>query len=155
MKKVFPGVTGLLVLAAIFAGCKPKSHDPLWVANQYLAALEQKDYETAYQYLYPADSALTVFSPKSGKLQFVPRPALETFERSYAGVEEMKVLAIESREKLEGKLQMYNVQTRLVEGGEARVWNIGLYLIPDADGRWWVVIYLGPPKITPPKDTIL
>lgn len=154
MRKGLIPAAGMMLVLALAAGCKPKSHDPLWVANRYLAALEEKDYEAAYQYLYPSDSVLTVTSPQGAKLQFVPRPALETFKRSYSRVEELKVLAIESREKLEGKMEMFNVQTRLVEGGGARVWNIGLYLASDADGRWWVVITPPPRLAAPDRDTV-
>ncbi|NLI97499.1 hypothetical protein GX441_02425 [bacterium] len=148
--RIVPAQTalGFLALATLLAffclpSCKDKASDPLWVANQYFAALEKGDAAKAYDYL--SDRALLIKNSKGGEMMFMARPDKATYEKIVQGLPRIEVTSIERLTDMsaEGKLEVFQVQARTKERGrnvERESSKFLLYLAPDVEGHWKVLL---------------
>lgn len=135
----------LLTLLALLAlpSCKDKASDPLWVANHYFAALEDGNAEKAYSYL--SDRALLLKDSQGNEQLFMARPDLETYKKLFEKLPRVKVTGIEKNTDLsrEGELVVFLVTASTKEldrNVERTAAQFLLYLAPDKDGRWAVLL---------------
>jgi hypothetical protein len=146
MKKHLPAVpAAMLALLVLFAlpSCKDKASDPLWVANHYFAAIEEGNAEKAYSYL--SDRALLLKDSQGNEQRFMARPDLDTYKKIFTQLPKIKVTGLEKNTDLsrEGELTVFLVtastreQDRNVERTSAQFL---LYLAPDKNGRWAVLL---------------
>jgi len=141
MKRAF-----CLIVAAslsILAGCGGKSDDPLTVANRYFAALRRGDIEEAYRYL--CDRPLVIRAENGEEMRFQARPEFDIYKSLAERTPRIAVTEIKRMPdlSLEGKLEVFQITARAKERGrnlERTSAQFLLYLAPDSEGRWSVLL---------------